>query len=357
METTTSQSPLLSVVVPVYNEERAIPRFLEAIRGALAKVTEDYEIIFAADPSTDRTVEILREEHVRDSRVKALVFSRRFGQPAATWGGLSHARGAAVIVIDCDLQDPPALISEMVQRWREGYKVVIPQRRSRKGETLPKRIVAYLGYKLINKISTVPIPRNTGDFRLLDGVVVSELLKLNESHGFLRGLTSVVGFKTCLLPFDREARVAGQGKYNRLTGSLRIGFNGIVAFSDYLLNLMVMLGFFMAALAIAAMGAIAYLKACRVYDFAAGLATVAMLILLLTGRSSSAWGSSAPTSAASMTNPNGGRSSSSRRGSDGPAPGRSTTPWESPTRRPEDADGRRGRRRRPMRNTQMGTLT
>ena len=217
-----SAQPMLSIVVPVYNEEQGIGRFLAAVREALAGTTEDYEIIFAADPCTDQTVEILREENARDGRVKALLFSRRFGQPAATWGGLSHAKGQAIVVIDCDLQDPPSLIPEMVAAWRKGYKVVIPQRRSRKGETFLKRIIAFVGYKFINKIATVPIPRNTGDFRLLDRVVVGELLKLNESHGFLRGLTSVVGFKTTLLPFDRDSRIAGQGKYHRITGSLAL---------------------------------------------------------------------------------------------------------------------------------------
>ena len=278
-----SEQPLLSVVVPVYNEEQTLAAFLKELRGALSQVTEDYEIVFAADPGTDRTVEILRDEHQRDPRVKTLVFSRRFGQPAATWGGLAASSGQAVIVIDCDLQDPPALIPEMVRRWREGYKVVIPQRRSRKGETLLKRLIAYAGYKFINRIATVRIPPNTGDFRLLDRVVVRELMKLNESHGFLRGLTAVVGFKTALLPFDRDARLAGKGKYNRITGSLRIGFNGIVAFSDYLLNLMAFAGFGMAGLAIVAMGIIALLKASGIYDFAAGLATVAMLFMLLSG--------------------------------------------------------------------------
>ena len=275
--------PLISVVVPIFNEEQNVCKFLAAIRGALAAVTENYEIVFAADPCTDRTLEIVRQENAADARTKLLVFSRRFGQPAATWAGLAHARGQAIVVIDCDLQDPPGLIPEMVRLWREGYKVVIPQRRSRKGENVLKRLIAYLGYKFINKIATVPIPRNTGDFRLLDRVVVDELLNLQECHGFLRGLTAVVGFKTVLLPFDRDPRFSGKGKYNPITGSLRIGFNGIIAFSDYLLNLMVFLGFGMAGLAVVAMGTVACLKATGTYDFAAGLATVAILVLFLTG--------------------------------------------------------------------------
>src|SRR5215475_5058657 len=254
-------SRLLSIVVPVYNEEQTLPRFLATIRPVLSEVTEDYEIIFVLDPCTDRTEEVIRAEHARDPRVKLMLFSRRFGQPAATIGGMTYATGRAIIVIDCDLQDPPGLIPEMVRLWREGYKVVIPQRTSREGETLIKRIISYVGYWVINRIAVVPIPRNTGDFRLLDRRVVQEIIRLPESHGFLRGLTSIVGFKTALLPFNRDARAAGAGKYNRLTGSLKIGFNGIVAFSDSLLRLMVVGGMTMAGVALLMIPVVAVLKA------------------------------------------------------------------------------------------------
>ncbi|HVZ73680.1 MAG TPA: glycosyltransferase family 2 protein [Polyangia bacterium] len=276
-------SCLLSVVVPVYNEEQTLPKFLAAIRPVLSQVTEDYEIIFVADPCTDRTVEMIRAENERDPRVKLLLFSRRFGQPAATIGGLNYARGEAVIVIDCDLQDPPRLIPEMVRLWREGNKVVIPQRTSREGETMIKKIISYVGYWVINRIAIVPIPRNTGDFRLLDRRVVKEVIALNESHGFLRGLTAIVGFKTVLLPFNRDARAAGDGKYNRLTGSLKIGFNGIVAFSDSLLRVMVVAGISMAGIAMLAIPVVAILKAYDLYRFAQGLATMCILMLFLGG--------------------------------------------------------------------------
>jgi dolichol-phosphate mannosyltransferase len=277
------ERPLLSVVAPVYNEEEIVLRFLQEVRAALSQVTEDYEIILSVDPCTDRTVEILREEHARDPRVKVLLLSRRFGQHAATIGGLSYSRGQAVIVIDSDLQDPPSLIGEMVQRWREGYKVVIPQRRSRRGENLPKRAIAYVYSKVINRFSRLPIPRNIGDFRLMDRVVVGQLLKLKECHGFLRGLASVVGFKTYLLPFDRDPRAGGQNKYSRFTGSLRIGLRSLVAFSDALLNFIAYLGLSMAVLAIVAAVVVVYLKARGLYDFAAGLATVTILLLFLSG--------------------------------------------------------------------------
>jgi dolichol-phosphate mannosyltransferase len=276
-------SCLLSIVVPVYNEEQTLPRFLTAIRPILREVTEDYEIIFVADPCTDRTVELVRAEHERDPRTKLLLFSRRFGQPAATIGGMSYATGQAIVVIDCDLQDPPSLIPEMVRLWRAGNKVVIPQRTSRQGETLIKRMIAYVGYWVINRIAVVPIPRNTGDFRLLDRRVAQEIIRLPESHGFLRGLTSIVGFKTALLPFNRDARIAGAGKYNRLTGSLKIGFNGIVAFSDSLLRLMVVAGMTMAGFALFLIPVVAVLKAYDIYHFVEGLATMCILMLFLGG--------------------------------------------------------------------------
>ncbi len=280
--------PFISIVVPVYNEEQVLPKFLTTMRGVLEKVDPNYEIIFAADPCSDRTFEIIREAHAKDPRIKLLGLSRRFGQPAATMCGLAYSRGQVVIPIDCDLQDPPSLIPEMVKLWREGNKVVIPQRRSREGENAIKRLVAYTGYWFINKVANVKIPRNTGDFRLMDRRVVDELVKLNESHGFLRGLVAVVGFKSVLLPFDREARDAGEGKYNRFTGSLRIGFNGIVAFSDYLLSMMVTAGFCISGFAAIGILVTLILKLGDMFGwlhwhFESGIPSLMILVLLMGG--------------------------------------------------------------------------
>jgi dolichol-phosphate mannosyltransferase len=172
----------------------------------------------------------------------------------------------------------------MWRLWQdEGYMVVIPQRKSRHGENFIKKAVAYAGYWFINKTAIVEIPRNTGDFRLMDRRVVNELMKLKESHGFLRGLTAVVGFKTKLLPFDRLARYHGKGKYNRLTGSINIGFNGVVAFSGSLLRYTGLIGLFMSALALLATLFIFFGKLFNLYDFASGLATLGILLLFLTG--------------------------------------------------------------------------
>jgi dolichol-phosphate mannosyltransferase len=276
--------PELSLIVPVFNEEAAIPIYLDAVKNSLKEVTDDYEIIFAMDPSTDRTEEILREANNEDPKIKLLKFTRRFGQPGAIWGGLAWSSGRAAIIMDVDLQDPPEVIPEMVKIWRQGeYKVVIPQRQSRKGDNPVKRLVAFTAYWFINKTSNVSIPRNCGDYRLLDRKVVDELLKLNETNAFLKGLTAVVGYPCKLVPFDRKPRSSGVGKYFPLTGGVYIGFNGIIAFSGALLRLMTIAGFGLSVLAALLAIFFAIGKITGTYEFATGIATLTVLILLMTG--------------------------------------------------------------------------
>lgn len=251
---------LLSIIVPVYKEEKNIPEFLRRLQPSLAPITADYEIIFSLDPSPDRTEEVILEHRAKDERLKLLKFSRRVGQPMATLAGLEYSRGDAVIVMDVDLQDPPELVLEMVAKWREGFDIVLPQRRQRTGEPWVKQVVSHVGYKVINKIADVTIPPNTGDFRLMSRRVVNEVVKLKESHGFLRGMVAVVGFRQILLPFDRPARHAGETNYNRFFGSLRIGFNGIFCFSTYALQLSTMLGFAIAGFSFLLMGIYLFYK-------------------------------------------------------------------------------------------------
>lgn len=251
---------LLSIVVPVYKEEKNIPEFLRRIRPVLSTISEDYEIVFSLDPSPDRTEEVILEARARDERIKLLRFSRRFGQPMATLAGMEYSRGDAVIVMDVDMQDPPELVAEMVAKWREGYEVVLPQRRQRTGEPWLKKLVSAVGYKVINKIADVQIPPNTGDFRLMSRRVVTEVVRLKESHGFLRGMVAVVGFKQCLLQFDRPPRFTGETNYNRFFGSLRIGFNGIFCFSTYALQLSTIMGFVIAGGSFLLMGIYLFYK-------------------------------------------------------------------------------------------------
>lgn len=240
---------MLSVVIPAYNEEANVRPLYDRLRAVLDGLDLDAEIIFSVDPCTDRTEAEILGLRSQDPRVKMLRFSRRFGQPSATLAGMAMASGDACVVIDCDLQDPPELVAEMVGRWREGFDVVYAQRRSRKGETLAKRIVAALGYRVIKRISEVEIPPNTGDFRLMSRRVVDHVVSLDEAHGFLRGLVALVGFRQASVLYDRDVRAAGRGKYNRFFGSLVIGLNGIFGFSRYPLHLISIVGVVLSILA------------------------------------------------------------------------------------------------------------
>ena len=272
----------LSIVVPVFNEQDTVPTFYERTAAVLDRTGCDWEIVFALDPSTDRTEEIILELRERDERVKLLRFSRRFGQPAATLAGLAASTGDAVVVIDVDLQDQPELIMDMIERWREGFEVVYAQRRTREGETLPKRIVAAVGYRIIKRVAEVDIPPNTGDFRLMSRRVVDHVVALNEAHGFLRGLVALVGFRQTSILYDRDARAAGDSKYNKFIGSMYIGLNGIVSFSRYPLQLISLAGFLFSALAF--LLAIGYLIA-KVggVHFPLGNPTLVIIVSLFSG--------------------------------------------------------------------------
>jgi glycosyltransferase involved in cell wall biosynthesis len=276
------QRTLLSVIVPVYKEEGNIDEFLRRIIPILENISPTFEIIFALDPSPDRTEEkILGARHV-DGRIKLLKFSRRFGQPFATLAGLQYSSGKVVVVIDVDLQDPPELIMQMVEKWREGYDVVYAQRRTREGETWIKNVVSEIGYKVINRIAEVEIPKNTGDFRLMSRRVVDEINRLKECHGFLRGMVALVGFRQTSVLFDRPPRFSGRGNYNRFLGSLRIGFNGIFCFSNYALTLSTLAGFTVAALSFLIGAVYAILKLSGA-PFPLGNPTIVVLLLFLGG--------------------------------------------------------------------------
>ena len=241
---------VLSIVIPTYNEQDNVRRVYGRLTHALEGLEMDWELIFSVDPCTDRTEEIIDQLCEEDPRVKMLRFSRRFGQPMATIAGLEASCGDAVVVVDCDLQDPPELIPELVEGWLAGHDVVYAQRRTRAGETLPKRIVSAAGYRLIKRIADVDIPPNTGDFRLMSRRVVDNVVSLKEGHGFLRGLVGLVGFRQMSVLYDRDPRAGGNSKYNRFLGSLVIGLNGIVGFSRYPLQLISLIGMVLSGLAL-----------------------------------------------------------------------------------------------------------
>lgn len=272
----------ISVVVPAYNEESNIDRVYERLASVLERIDLDWELIFSVDPSTDRTEQKILELRARDPRVKMLRFSRRFGQPMATLAGMEAAVGDAIVVIDCDLQDPPELIPDLVAAWRDGHDVVYAQRRTRAGETLPKRIVSALGYRLIARIAEVEIPPNTGDFRLMSRRVVDNVVALKEGHGFLRGLVGLVGFPQTSVLYDRDARVSGSSKYNKFWGSMAIGFNGIVGFSRYPLQLISLLGVAFSLIALFVAVAYLLLKIAG-FPFPIGNPTIVIVVSFFSG--------------------------------------------------------------------------
>src|SRR5882672_5756235 len=241
-------SVAVSVVVPVYKEAGNIKPFLQRTEAVMEKLGVCYEIIFALDPSPDDTEVVILREIERNPAVKLILFSRRFGQPAATMAGILNCTGEKCVVIDVDLQDQPELIEQLYNKMAEGYEVVYAMRSSREGETLIKKAVSYFGYSVINRLSDVQIPRNTGDFRIMSRRVIEELRRLSETHGFLRGMVAYVGFKQAAVLYNRDARLTGTGNYNRLIGSLRIGINGLVGFSSRPLQVMSMAGFVLAAI-------------------------------------------------------------------------------------------------------------
>lgn len=273
----------VSIVVPVYREEHNIPLFIERVQGVAAGQDWDWEILFVLDPSPDRSYEVIKEQMERDPHIGLLSMSRRFGQPAATIAGIMNCTGDACVVIDVDLQDPPELILPMVQKWREGYDVVYAQRRSRKGETAVKKVVAHVGYKVINHLAEVEIPRNVGDFRLMDRKVIEELRKLKEHHGFLRGLVAFVGYRQAAIPYDRDERAMGAGNYNRYLGSLRIGLNGLICFSSRPLQIISLFGVFVAFLGFA-LGLWYFVqKAILGVDLTPGLSTTVIVVTFFSG--------------------------------------------------------------------------
>ena len=238
----------ISIIIPVYNESQNINVFLERMVIEIEKITDDYEIIFALDPSTDNTEDVILKAIEKNKKIKLLVFSRRFGQSAATMAALKNSRGDRCLIIDCDLQDPPELLSQMYSKMDEGYDVVLAKRKSRKGETFVKKSITSIGYNLINKISDVKIPINSGDFRLISKKIVNFLNEFDEPNAFLRGLVAYVGFKQTFIEYDRDERFSGISKYNKYLGSIKIAFNGLFGFGSKPIFLMSLLGFVFAFL-------------------------------------------------------------------------------------------------------------
>lgn len=234
----------ISVVIPVYNEEQVINECIKRITQVLEKLDEyENEIIIIDDGSRDNTLSLLEEMAENNFRIKILSFSRNFGHQAAVTAGLKHVTGDAILIIDADLQDPPELLPQMIELWEAGNDVIYGKRKARKGESHFKLMTAKMFYNTLNLLSDVEIPKDTGDFRLVDRTVVDIINELPEHNKFLRGLFSWTGYKQIPFEYERQERVAGKTKYP-LRKMLKLATDGIISFSTKPLKILGMLGIF-----------------------------------------------------------------------------------------------------------------
>ena len=260
--------PVFSIVVPCYNEEEVIMESYRRISAVMLSMGEPYELVFINDGSKDATPALLNRLADEDNSVRVLHFARNAGHQIAVSAGLDYAAGSAVVIIDADLQDPPELIPEMAKLWRDGAQVVYGQRRSRAGESFLKLKTAELYYKLIQKLTGNAIPRDTGDFRLVDEKVADAVRGMPEHARFLRGMFAWVGFKQVPLLYDRDKRFAGQTHYP-FKKMLKLAADGIMSFSDKPLKLPLWMGL--------------------VWLFLGGLTLLVLLIMALAGHSGGGW--------------------------------------------------------------------
>jgi len=251
--------PTLSLVLPVFNEEEIIPQLHERLQAFLATVDVTWEVLFIDDGSKDKSLPMLKELARDEPRYKIVALARNFGHQAAITAGMDRAEGEAVVVMDADLQDPPEVVKEMLERWREGYDVVYGQRTKRHGETIFKRATAALYYRWLRSLIGIAIPVDTGDFRLISRRVVLAMRGLREAHRFVRGMVVWVGFRQTAVKYERPARAAGETKYP-LHKMLRFAIDGITSFSIVPLRLAMYLGLLAGLAAIGTSGWALYAK-------------------------------------------------------------------------------------------------
>lgn len=274
--------PIFSVIVPIWNEEEVIPELYRRVVDVMERVGDSWELILINDGSQDRSLEMLLELREQDQRVKVLDFSRNYGHQIAITAGYDFADGDAVIVMDADLQDPPSVILEMIDRWREGYEVAYAVRTSRAGETKFKLWTASMFYRLLAAITQdVEIPLDAGDFRLMDRRAVLAMRKLREQHRFMRGLSSWVGFKQIAVEYERAERFAGETKYP-LRKMIRLAAVAITSFSYLPLRVATYFGFFLAILSLLGILFTVVLRLSG-YLFFLGQATTLVTVLFLGG--------------------------------------------------------------------------
>lgn len=274
--------PTITIIAPVYNEEPVLPELYRRVSEVMDATGDSWELLLVDDGSRDRSAEIIAALHAQDSRVKGLSFSRNFGFQEAVTAGLDHALGDAVVLTDADLQDPPEVIPEMIAKWREGYDVVYGVRESREGETWFKLLTAKIFYRLIHRITSVQIPLDTGDFRLMDRRVVDALCHMRERNRFLRGMVPWVGYRQTGVFFKRAPRFAGEAKYSSFRRMFKFAMNAITSFSYLPLQIATYLGFTIAAISALAIVVVVLLRIFAPNELT-GQATTLVAVLFLGG--------------------------------------------------------------------------
>ncbi|NLX09697.1 MAG: glycosyltransferase family 2 protein [Chloroflexi bacterium] len=271
--------PVVSIIAPVYNEEPIIDELYRRLVAVLDTIGEPWELVMVNDGSTDRSVELMVALHARDPRVRVINFARNFGHQNAVTAGMDYARGDTVVIIDADLQDPPEVILQLLDKWREGYHVVYAVRSERKGETWFKKFTAKLFYRVIYRITDVNIPLDTGDFRLMDRQVVDAVKQMREHNRFIRGMTSWVGFRQTGVDYVRQERFAGETKYP-LRKMMRFALDAITGFSYFPLQVMIYASLVLALIAVLAVPIVAFLRLAGASVFEGQATTLVVLLLL-----------------------------------------------------------------------------
>ncbi len=238
----------LSIIIPIYNEEGNIHKLFERLTHVISVLHLDAEFIFINDGSVDGSIRLIKELASLHSNVLYIDFARNFGHQIAVTAGLDHCKGKAAVIIDADLQDPPELIGEMFKKWEEGYEVVYAKRRSREGESYLKKFTAKLFYRMLKKITSINIPVDTGDFRLIDRKIIDALKQMSEQQKFLRGQISWIGFRQTFIEYDRDARYSGKTGYT-FKKMTRLALDGITSFSNLPLKFATFAGFLVSGIA------------------------------------------------------------------------------------------------------------
>ncbi|MCU0533155.1 MAG: glycosyltransferase family 2 protein [Hydrococcus sp. Prado102] len=272
--------PKYSLIIPIYNEQETISEMYRRVSAVMDRLDGETELVLINDGSRDKSLSMLRELHQRDKRVCYLSFARNFGHQIAVTAGLNFVRGQVIIILDADLQDPPELIPDMLEKWRQGYQVVYAQRTKRRKESWFKRFMAFSFYRLLKSLADVDIPTDTGDFCLMDRSVVDLLNQMPERNRYIRGLRSWVGFQQTAIHFERDPRFAGEVKYT-FRKSLSLAINSLVSFSRVPLRIASYVGLISAAFSIVMACLVLYWRLVEPNSPVTGFATIAIAVFFI----------------------------------------------------------------------------